>query len=782
MDKHSFTNKRNVILILVCIALVACLIIYKVLSLNDGANPDKNVVSKAQVARAVSLIYHTTEECEQIEDRYKGNSDEWFVPYMNAMYEHEFYLTKDIKPTDADATAVFTYDDLDKLLTNVGVADKEIWSYVKNNKASNPIITKEWNEIYEKLVKLLDVNERVQKKNICIVATASNVPVMTSWHTATTAGELTFTGLAIDYYIDKEVNVLMKDKELLAVLSVESEEITYENAWIITLENGKAKAYVEGAVREFEIKDKNMVYSSVAADITLKKKEVSDININSKSISGKVLSENDEMIELEGQGIFNLDGQVKVYKVYGSMEMKTVNDVLVGYDMQRFILNNEGNICAIAIDRDVNTKDIRVLIRSSNYADIYHETVEFTSESPLELTYGNTNKMTDGGATITITPDSEYLSEGRLVITPTTTNGRIKINSITRAYGAPNYRGSIEIAKMDGKLVVINELSIEQYLYGVVPSEVPYTYSMEALKSQAICARSYAYKHVLSNSLSQYGAHVDDSVAYQVYNNSGEKNSTTQAVDETYGQIMMYGDEIVTAWFFSTSCGSSTDANVWGQSDVPYIKGHILSEQDVNIDLTNEENFDTFIRSNFESVDSTYPLYRWKLNMTLDDITKTVNEKISQLYNSSPNKVLTVKEDGEPESLAISNVGNVKRIALGERDTGGVLKYIVIYGTEATVRVETEYFIRQLFRPVSDGIVLADGSSGINYNMLPSAYFVMDPNIENGVITGYTIIGGGYGHGVGMSQNGANTLGNKGMSCKEILEFFYNDIEVKNAY
>lgn len=99
-----------------------------------------------------------------------------------------------------------------------------------------------------------------------------------------------------------------------------------------------------------------MVYSGVAADLILENKKVEDLKVKSKSISGKVLTSGDSEIELEGKGKYALDENVRVYKTYGSMEMKKISDVLVGYDIQKFILNDEDKISAIAIDRDVNAK------------------------------------------------------------------------------------------------------------------------------------------------------------------------------------------------------------------------------------------------------------------------------------------------------------------------------------------------------------------------------------------------------------------------------------------
>lgn len=782
LGKEVFSNKKNVILVLICIALIACLVVYKLTSSSDDENPDKNVVTAGQVARSISLLYHTTDECKEMEDCFNGTSDEWYVPYMNAMYKDTYYLEKDIKPTDSDAVSPFTYNSLDKLLTNIGIADKEIWSYVKNNKSSNAIITSEWNEIYGKIVKNLGKEDVVSEVNMAIVGTVSNVPTIPSWQTMTTKGTYYFTGLSIDYYIDKEVKTLVRGNEILCVSEVVSTEITYNNAWIITVENGRIKAFVDGAIREFEIKDKEAVYSSVAADIHIKNRRVTDYSVKSKSVSGKVLASGNEGIELEGEGIYALDNNVRVYKTYGSMQMKSVKDVLVGYDIQKFIINDNGEICAIVIDRDVNAKNIRVLIKTTGHGSMFHDSVVINSDVPYELSYGQESKKADAGTELQITPDSPYLQSGRLIITPQSVNGKIKINSIERGYGNPSYRGTIEITVKDGKLVIVNELPIEQYLYAVVPSEMPYTYSSEALKSQAVCARSYAYRQLLNNTLSSYGAHVDDSTTFQVYNNSEERITTTTAVDETYGEIMMCGEDIVNAFFFSTSCGSTTDATVWGGDGLSYIKGHLLTDEEVNIDLTNESNFDTFIRNQFASYDSKYAWYRWSLNMTLSDMTQTVNEVIGSLYEGGKDKILTLQEDGTYVSKPISSVGDVKKIETGTRGTGGVLEYIVVYGTNATVKVSTEGYIRKLFHPVSSEIVKNDGSTNSSFNMLPSSYIVMDPVITDGVISGYNIIGGGYGHGVGLSQNGANTMGDNGILYSDILKFFYKDIEITKMY
>jgi len=483
---------------------------------------------------------------------------------------------------------------------------------------------------------------------------------------------------------------------------------------------------------------------------------------------------------LDNQGDFKLSKDVKIYKGYGTLQMKSIKDIVVGYDTQRFIIE-DGKIAAIIIDRDMTWKNIRVLIKDNDFINLLHDNVTISTDSLVELEYGGKKAILEGGIKLDFNALSPYLKDGRLTITPQSVNGRINIDSIKRAYGTPSYRGTIEISKSNDKLIIINELSVEEYLYSVVPSEMPFTYSKEALKAQAVCARSYAYKEISDNKYSYLGAHVDDSTSFQVYNNNEEKATTTEAVLDTYGEVIKYKDLIIDAYFFSTSCGATTSALVWGDENPPYINSRFLTKDNTSLDLRDEKNFDIFIRNAFSSYDSKYSWYRWSIDMPLKDMTVSVNERISTLYKENPENVLTLK-DKEYVSEDISSIGEVKKIELGERAEGGVLKYITVYGTEKTVRIFKEYYIRRLFYPQTTEFIKADDSKSSMFSMLPSAYFVMDPIANNGILTGYKIIGGGYGHGVGLSQNGANTMANDGIAYKDIIKFFYKDVKVEKLY
>ena len=138
---------------------------------------------------------------------------------------------------------------------------------------------------------------------------------------------------------------------------------------------------------------------------------------------------------------------------------------------------------------------------------------------------------------------TELLFKHRIYIS-SPPEGRIILSGIRRAgWGSapPEYRGTLEVSNLEGSLVLVNELPLEQYLYTVVPSEMPLAFGLEALKAQAVAARAFAYASMLAGEYSSTGAHVDDSVLSQVYNNFREYPLSSRAVEETAGLVPFYG-------------------------------------------------------------------------------------------------------------------------------------------------------------------------------------------------------------------------------------------------
>jgi stage II sporulation protein D len=199
--------------------------------------------------------------------------------------------------------------------------------------------------------------------------------------------------------------------------------------------------------------------------------------------------------------------------------------------------------------------------------------------------------LTSGVATLPIGSASDFrvrdatgavhdVAAGKYTLTPAL---KLKVDGETTARALPGpllfqpgtsplqlkhlYRGSVQFDVVSGKLRAINFVGLEQYLYGVVPSEMPFTWAPEALKAQAVVARSYALATRRTGAFDLY-----PDTRSQVYLGiEHEKPSTTAAVDATAGQVVLYQGEVAKTFFFSTSGGRTASAeDVWGEA-VPYL-------------------------------------------------------------------------------------------------------------------------------------------------------------------------------------------------------------------
>ena len=160
--------------------------------------------------------------------------------------------------------------------------------------------------------------------------------------------------------------------------------------------------------------------------------------------------------------------------------------------------------------------------------------------------------------------DGKSLSHDRLVIVPL--EGQwLNLN------GTP-YRGELRIAKSDrGDMDVINVLDVEAYLYGVVPKEMSPQWYLEALKAQAIAARTYALYQKEKSKDKNYD--VNATTASQVYGGAGvEAPMSNQAVDETEGKVLLYDGELALTYFHANSGGMTEEARRVWSVDVPYLK------------------------------------------------------------------------------------------------------------------------------------------------------------------------------------------------------------------
>lgn len=524
-----------------------------------------------------------------------------------------------------------------------------------------------------------------------------------------------------------------------------SEISIYKNVYVTNIDGNRITANMYGNIRSFKSGKVAEDVTGCLCDITVENDKIVEVNTKTDVVSGKVLSVSEDNVEIEGYGSVKLDEDFIMYEKGNSL-ISNYSSIIVGYALQDFIVA-DGEVCGAIKNKPLQADNIRVIIKTSGFRDIFFDETVFCADSGMIVETGEESYETAPGEAVVFNADTEDFNQGRIRLIPK--SGEIQFQSVNRGVGTPSYGGTLEVLRYDEGIVVVNEVAIEDYLKKVVPSEMPSGFNLEALKCQAVCARSYAYTELSNNYYSAYGAHIDDSIQFQVYNNSPRADSTDAAVDATAGQVLSYNGEVVKTYYYSTSCGSTTDVTLWGNTteNYPYFVAECVGGIDKGLTLTIESEFNTFIKSENEAdYDYDCTLYRWSMEESV--------KEISEGFARSTGK----------------NVGNITDIEVLERVNGGAAVKVKVTGDKGETVIDSESAIRAAFGNANVDMNTKSGTT--RYANLPSTFCVFEKVTEGKKLTGFKITGGGYGHGIGMSQNAANKMA-ESMTYAQILEFFY---------
>ncbi len=296
----------------------------------------------------------------------------------------------------------------------------------------------------------------------------------------------------------------------------------------------------------------------------------------------------------------------------------------------------------------------------------------------------------------------------------------LNLVALTGSEGTVRYRGGMEFRVENGELVAINELNIEDYLRGVVPKEMPSKWPVEALKAQAVAARNYAMQRVEATRGSSYNVSSDR--LSQVYGGyDAESPATNRAVDETRGLVMEYGGRLITAFFHSSSGGSTENSEDIWDNPLPYI------------------------RSREDPYDKNDRYYHWRVDYTADQLAEQL-----QSYGYDFEKVADLEE-------------------LARTSSGLRVEKMAVTGTDSTGRS-----VRTVISN-ADKVRFALG--------LKSAMFTMNKVYDQDKkLSGVVINGNGWGHGLGMSQWGARGMAEQGYNFQDILKYYYTGIRLDSGY
>ena len=285
-----------------------------------------------------------------------------------------------------------------------------------------------------------------------------------------------------------------------------------------------------------------------------------------------------------------------------------------------------------------------------------------------------------------------------------------------------DYKQYNTIKLLHASTAEVEELPLDTYLYGVVSSEMPASFEKEALKAQAVVARTYTIYKIQNNSQKHEGADIcDNSACCQAWISKEDRlakweestreeywNKIVTAVEETKGKIITYEGKPINAFFHANSGGKTeTTLNVWGGSGYPYLQ---------TVATTGEEG---------------YTQYQSEVICTKQEFTDKIKEKHSDF-------TIDFSQANCIQVLEYTDGDRVKTIQIGNLSFSGVE-------------------IRTIFGLKSANFTITIEGDNIKFSVL------------------------GYGHGVGMSQTGADSMAKAGSDYVEIIKHFYTGVEVEDV-
>ena len=675
------------------------------------------------------------------------------------------YYSRDEWAEKLPQQGTLTYDDVSGILELLHLKE-----YIPLETSKKNIDRAAWFAIYDEILSYLDTDTSVLKKDILVLKKEKK-------QLTTQDGTYAITSNPKWYQKLHSYGVYLLEDKVIGVAAKDKEDVALKNAYLISNIEGNLTFLYQGTEYQLPV-DTDEELSNVVADIFFSEKEIHKISRKEDTITGKLISKTDTTMEIKGYGQVAIDEAMKIYATYDGIREVSM-DALMLENMEITFVVAEKQVCAILLTEPAKIENIRVLLLDND--NMFRSDVSLVSDVPVHLYYGETETVLEAGGVITASNYANILatSSVSLVAEDGTSPFYFTDNQGNRI--SPAYAGSMELRMYPEGYTVVNVVDLESYVKGVIPSEVPSSYGMEALKAQAVCARSYAYIQMMHNKYEAYGAHVDDSVNFQVYNKQNQTPETVAAVDETKGQVLSYKGDIIETYYYSTSYGHTGDYEAWNldKDAYGYLQGVWVRSEENPIDLSDEKSFLDYI-SNVDSAcyESDLKYFRWNTVLDFQGKDETLLHTIADRKEHQPEAISYYKDASKTEKTdSCSNFGSLQAIKVVKRNQSGVILELELDFQNGAVSVQSEYNMRAILGCGITNINLLDGSS-VEMSILPSAYISIQAKGDGT----YAVLGGGYGHGIGMSQNGAQKLCGQGFDYKRILNYFYQDTELTELY
>lgn len=777
---------RAIVIVLLVLAALT-IAINEIKLLLDKNNEETQITTEEAIDYS---MYYTYDEIEEI------------VNYLADTEDTETALGRLIDPLNKSKPIDVSY--IKKLVSTIGVSS-DVYIYELAGLSDSDYVTKEQFDIIYHNIADTGCVVGLFRRDL-YVFTAEQID-KTNGMTVISDGFTSYNLESIlnETYNDKIIDVYIKRNKIFKINGYSTSQVVLENVLVTDISNGKCKflynnlekeyalspdVILDGAIYETATDGDATPCDATAGDIDdiRIKPFVASIGITNNGVTNidkldsekvKVLSDVETGLQIENKGTVECTENFKIYNIYNNPECEESRAILAGYKNVNLYFK-EGKIIAALIDDELISENIRVIISNDTYTSYDMKSVVLTCDSKYTIEYPDEKKISYDAGEITTISYSLYEADDVIKVIPDECHGKIQLLNINRSYGNPRYDGIFEINIKDECLHLINELPLEEYLYSVVSSEMPSSSPIEALKAMAICARGYAYTRMYDGSYDDYNAHLDDSTLCQMYNNYESTYETQMAVKDTYGIVPTYNNMVIMPLYFSTSFGTTcTNEEIWGGDAYPYLESNVEDLNKSRIDLSKEEDFIGFIKdsSEYNIIDRNMPYYRWYIDFTQDEMTEAVNSMLEERMEMSSDSIVIKDTDGNYTDESITDIGIIQDINIIERSKSGVVMTLEIVGSEAIAEITGQTNIRTIITPVKQNIIRQDDSVVTGWTSLPSPYYYVEKN-DNG----FSVIGGGFGHGAGMSQNGAAALAGMGNNYKYILRHYYSYIDFNSIY
>ncbi|MGF1587914.1 MAG: SpoIID/LytB domain-containing protein [Pleurocapsa sp.] len=348
-----------------------------------------------------------------------------------------------------------------------------------------------------------------------------------------------------------------------------------------------------------------------------------------------------------------------------------------------------------------------------------------------------------------ITLEIEGQKYDRDLVEITSSKNLVQVNTTSNPLEARLYGGSLKLQpNAHGEFTLVNHVPLETYLRGVVPHEIGANAPPQAVAAQTIIARTYALRNLRRFAVDGY--QLCATVHCQVYYGLNDANPTSdRAVAQTAGLVLTYEHELIDALYSSTTGGVTAGfEDTWNGAKRPYLQPVIDAPQPVwdliKYPLNNESTFRQFISltKGFNETGRT-GVFRWHKTRSIADLNQDLRKYLDKTRHP------------------LADFTTIESMQIQARSRSGRILALNIKTDKGELQLHKNE-IRSALEPPR------------------STFFYLQPTYDQAnKLNGYDFIGGGFGHGVGLSQYGSYNLAKLGWSAAQILAFYYPQTEIK---